>query len=178
MFRKQNFQEDWVIRLIEEQAFLYGPSKFHYKSLVCSIWISETIAWLCSCCQIEFCIPYCRVWSFIFHLKFKFWGTLCFSSHEDTGAYLSNICANDVQTLHWRVQKPCCKKRSHGYKKSRSCKVGLMLTSSRVWVEEMPFFSHEERCYMKLSIFEASKDRDSWGVKLRPIYRQIISDLI
>ena len=77
-FRKQNFQEDWVIRLIEEQAFLYGPSKFHYKSLVCSIWISETIAWLCSCCQIEFCIPYCRVWSFIFHLKFKIWGTLCF----------------------------------------------------------------------------------------------------
>ena len=118
--------------------------------------------------------------SVIFYIPFEIQnlGHFVFSSHEDTGAYLSNICANDVQTLLWRVQKPCCKKRSHGYKKSRSCKVGLMLTSSRVWVEEMPFFSHEERCYMKLSIFEASKDRDSWGVKLRPIYRQIISDLI
>ena len=35
--QEANFQGDWVIRLIEEKAFLYGPLKFHFKSLVCSI---------------------------------------------------------------------------------------------------------------------------------------------
>ena len=37
---------------------------------------------------------------------------------------------------------------------------------------------HMRNAAMKLSILKASKDRDSWGVKIRPIYRQIISDLI